>query len=60
MDQNLLSQSESRIFKLNISPEQIKPVFLHADTISHKLKVDRKVLGWGLSKMGVASLVARL
>ena len=37
-----------------------KPVFLHADTDSWKLKVDWKILGWTWSEMGVASLVLGL
>ena len=31
--------------------------FLHAGTISHKLKDDWKFLGWAWSKMSVTSLV---
>ena len=36
------------------------PDFVHADTNSHKLKVDQKCLGWVWLKMGVVSLVAEL
>ena len=31
--------------------------FLHAGTVSHKLKGDQNFLGWAESKIGVASLV---
>ena len=34
-----------------------KPAFLHVDINLHKLKVDQKIFGWALSKMGRASLV---
>ena len=37
-----------------------KPDFLHVDTDSWKLKVDQKILGWGWSKMGGATLVLGL
>ena len=33
-----------------------KPDFSHVDTDSWKLEVDRKVLGWAWSRMGVATL----
>ena len=33
-----------------------KPDFLHVDTYSWKLEVDRKVLGWAWARMGVATL----
>ena len=33
-----------------------KSDFLHVDTDSRKLKVNRKILGWVWSKMGVATL----
>ena len=58
MGQNALGQSDCRIFKLIISPEQNdeKAWFLHVDTDSWKLKVGWKILGWGWSKMGVATL----
>ena len=36
-----------------------KPGFLYIDTDSWKLKVDKKILGWAWSKMGVATLVFR-
>ena len=31
--------------------------FLHAGTVSHKLKGDQKFLGWAGSEIGVAGLV---
>ena len=37
-----------------------KPDFLHADTDSWKLEVDQKILGWALSKMGVATQFSEL
>ena len=37
-----------------------KPDFLHADTDSQKLKVDRTIFWWASSKMGVATLVTGL
>ena len=37
-----------------------KPVFLLVDTDLLKLKVERKVLGWTWSKMGMATLILRL
>ena len=42
MDQNALSQSDSRIFKSTISSEQVNEIacILHVDTNSRKLKVD--------------------
>ena len=33
---------------------------LHVDTNSQKLKVDRKLFGWGWSNMGVVNLVSGL
>ena len=33
-----------------------QPYFMHVDTNSEKLKVDRKFFDWAWSKMGVASL----
>ena len=32
--------------------------FLHVDTDPQKLKADQKFMGWVLSKVGMASLVA--
>ena len=32
--------------------------FLHVDTNSQKIKVDRKIFGWEWSKTGVANLVS--
>ena len=48
MGQNVLSQSDCRIFCSIISPEQVNEIawFLHVDTTSHKLKVDQKIWGW--------------
>ena len=37
-----------------------QPHFLHVDTDSQKLKVDRKIFSWAWSKMGVANLVSAL
>ena len=37
-----------------------QPHFLHVDTNSQKLKVDRKVFSWAWSKMAVANLVSGL
>ena len=37
-----------------------KPDFLHVDTNSWKIEVDGKILGWGWSKMGVATLLSGL
>ena len=37
-----------------------QPHFLHVDTNSQKLKVDRKVFGWAWLKMVVANLVSGL
>ena len=37
-----------------------KSDFLHVDTDSWKIEVDRKVLGWAWSKMGVAALFSGL
>ena len=34
-----------------------RPLFLHADTNSQKLKVDQKFFGWAWLKMGVANLM---
>ena len=50
MGQNVLSQLDCSIFWSTISPEKINelaqlmnyPDFLHADTNSHKLKVNQK------------------
>ena len=62
MGQNVLSQSDCRIFCSVISPEQVNEIawFLHVDTTSHKLKVDQKIWGWDWPEMGVASLVTGL
>ena len=50
MGQNALGQSDCRIFKSTDvclkKKVMKKPVFLHVDTDSWKLKVDRKLLGW--------------
>ena len=35
-------------------------IFLHVDTNSQKLKVNRKFFGWAWSKMGVANMASRL
>ena len=45
-------------YLLNKSTEQ--PDFLHIDTNSHKLKLDKKILGCPCSKMDVASQVTGL
>ena len=37
-----------------------QPHFLHVDTNSQKLKVDRKVFGWAWLKIVVANLVSGL
>ena len=37
-----------------------KPHFLHVDTDSWKLKVNRKILVWVWSKLGSATLVSGL
>ena len=34
-----------------------QPDFLHVDTNSHKLKVNRKICGWAWSEKGLANLV---
>ena len=60
MGQNILSQSDCRIFKSTLSPEQVNETawFLHFDTNSHKSKVDRKNFGLAWLKMGVIILGA--
>ena len=37
-----------------------KPDFEHVDTDLWKFKVDWNILGWALSKMGVANLISGL
>ena len=48
--------------QLFLSPEQINKIasFLHVDTNSQKLKVDRKFFGYALSKMGAANMILEL
>ena len=60
--QNALSQSDYRIFKSAISPEQIngKASFLGCWYKFTKLRVDQKIFDWAWSKMGVANLVLGL
>ena len=55
MGQNVLSQSDCRIFLSTISPEQINEIawFLHVDTNSHKLIVDQKISGLAWPELGV-------
>ena len=63
MGQNVLSQSDCRIFLINhISRNKSMkwPDFLLVDTNLHKLKVDQEIFGWAWSEMGVASLVTGL
>ena len=52
----------NQIFQSITSPEQISEItdFLHIDTNSHKLKVDKKMFEWEWSEMDVASLVTGL
>ena len=52
----------NQIFQLITSPEQISEItdFLHIDTNTHKLKVDKKMFEWEWSEMDVASLVTGL
>ena len=55
MDQNVLSQSDCRIF---IEPYcQNKSMKQHVEINSHKLNVDQKSFGWALPKMDVANLI---
>ena len=60
--QNALSQSDCRIFKSIISPEQVDEIawFLHVDANSQKLKASWKYFGWAGSEMGVGNLVSGL
>ena len=37
-----------------------KPDFLNVDTNSWKLKIDRTILRWVWSKMGIVTLITRL
>ena len=59
LGQNALSQSDCRIFKWTVSPEQIYETasFLLIDKNSQKLKFDRECFGYVWSKMGMASNV---
>ena len=59
MGQNVLGQSDCKIFRLTISPKHNdeKLDFLHVDTDEWKLKVAWKILGWAWSIMGVTTLL---
>ena len=62
MGQNALQISLSGFLNQPLLQNRMmkQPHFLHVDTKSQKLKVDRKFIGWAGSKMGVASLVSGL
>ena len=57
MGQNALGQSDCKIFKSSVSPEQIdeKSDFLYVNTDLWKLKIGWNILGWAWSKMVVAT-----
>ena len=55
---NQIAGFSNQPFLQNKSMKQ--PHFLHVDTNSEKLKVDRKVFSWASPKMSVANLVSGL
>ena len=60
MGQTSLCQSDCRIFKSNISLEHSDEIACFFAYWYQKLRVDRKILGWVWSEMGVATLVTGL
>ena len=57
----LANQIAGFLNKLYLYNEKMKKLdFLHVDTNSLKLKVDRKILVWAWSYMGAPTLVAEI
>ena len=60
LGQDGLGESGCRIFKANIFLERSVEIACFFECSYQKLSVDREILGWVLSKMGVATRIIGL